>query len=79
MNFLRYPLFSGNAFSVNETTEMGFAVTKGLRYGDAQVSCFEAWKRSHMVCAALICGRFTDAQAWCIQAANRSKMGSAVP
>ena len=41
---------------------MGTAVMKRLRFADTQESCFEAWKRSHMGCAALICGRFYDAQ-----------------
>ncbi len=33
---------------------------KGLRFADTQESCFEASKRSHMGCAALLCGRFDD-------------------
>ena len=37
------------------------AVLKRLRFADTQELCFEAWKRSHMGCAALICGRFDDA------------------
>ena len=41
---------------------MGSAVMKRLRFTDTQESCFEAWKRSHMGCAALICGPFYDAQ-----------------
>ena len=56
---------------------MGFAVMKGLRFGDTQESCFETWKRSYMGCAALLCGRFADAQESRIQAANRSKIWSA--
>ena len=40
---------------------MGIAVMKRLRFADTQELCFEAWKRSHMGCAALICGRFDDA------------------
>ena len=40
---------------------MGTAVMKRLRFADTQELCFEAWKRSHMGCAALICGRFDDA------------------
>ena len=67
-------LFSGIAFSVYETTEMGFAVMKGLRFGDIQESCFEAWKLSHMGGVALLCGRFADAQESCIEAANCSKI-----
>ncbi len=35
---------------------------KGLRFADTQKSCFEAWKHSHMGCAALLCGRFDNAQ-----------------
>ncbi len=58
---------------------MDLAVMKGLRFADTQGSCFEAWKRSHMSCVALLRGRFTDAQESCIQAANRSKMGSVAP
>ncbi len=50
---------------------------KGLRFAETQESFFEAWKHSHMGCAALLCGRFADAQDSCIQASNRSKMGSA--
>ncbi len=52
---------------------------KGFRFGDTQESCFEAWKRSNMICAAQLCGRFAGAQQSRIQAANRSKMGSAAP
>ena len=58
---------------------MRFAVMKGLRFAETQESCFEAWKRLHMGCAALLCRRFADAQESCTQAANRSKMGSAAP
>ena len=58
---------------------MGIAVMKRLRFADSQESCFEALKRSHMGCAALLCGRFADAPDSRIQAANRSKMWSAVP
>ncbi len=58
---------------------MCFAVMKALRFADTQVSCFEAWKRSHMGFAALLCRRFADAEESCIHAANRSKMGSAAP
>ncbi len=50
---------------------MVFAVMKGLRFADTQVSCFEAWKSSHMCRAALLCGRFADAEESRIQAANR--------
>ena len=64
-------------FSVCETTEMGFAVTKGLRFGDSQESCFESFNLSHMGGVALLCGRFADAQESRIQAANRSKTWSA--
>ena len=35
---------------------------KGVGFAGTQESYFEAWKRSHMGCAALICGRFDDAQ-----------------
>ena len=35
---------------------------KGLGFAGTQESCFEAWKRSHMCCAALLCGRFADVQ-----------------
>ena len=42
--------------------DMFIAVMSGHRFADVQESCFEAWKRSHMVCAALLCARFADAQ-----------------
>ena len=41
---------------------MDNVVMKGLRFADTQGSCFEAWKRSHMGCAAMLCGRFADVQ-----------------
>ena len=58
---------------------MVFGVIKGLRFGNTQESCFEAWKRSNMDCAALLCVRFAVAQNSCIQAEKRSKMWSAAP
>ena len=58
---------------------MVFAVMKVQRFADTLESCFEAWKRSYMGCAALLCSRFADAQESRIQAANRSKMGSGTP
>ena len=51
---------------------------KGLRFADTQDSCFEAWKRSHMGCSALLCGRFADSQESRFQALKRSNMGSAL-
>ena len=51
---------------------------KGLRTADTQESCFEAWKRSHMGCFALLCGRFYDSQESRYQASKRSNIGSAV-
>ena len=35
---------------------------KGIGFTGAQVSCFAAWKSSHLGCAALLCGRFADVQ-----------------
>ncbi len=55
---------------------MGFAVMKGLRFGETQESCFEAWKLSHMGGVALLCGRFADVQESRIEAANCSKIWS---
>ena len=54
------------------------AVMKGLRFADTQESCFEAWKRSHIGCSTLLCGRFDDSQESPFQASKRSNMGSAV-
>ncbi len=54
------------------------AVIKELRFANSQESCFEAWKRSHMGCSALLCGRFYDSQESHFQASKRSNMGSAV-
>ena len=51
---------------------------KGLRHADTQESCIEAWKRSHMDCAALLRGRFADSQESRFQDSKRSNMGSAV-
>ena len=56
---------------------MGIAVMKCLRFADTQESCFEAWKRSYLSCAALQCGRLAYAQESRNQAAKCSKMGSA--
>ncbi len=33
---------------------------KGLRFADTQDSCFEAWRRLHMGCSAMIYRRFAD-------------------
>ena len=57
---------------------MGIAVMKGLRFAGNQESCLETWKRSHMVYAALLCGRFDDAQKSLIQVAKRSNVSRAV-
>ncbi len=38
------------------------AVMKGLLFADTQESSFEAWKRSHMGCSNLLCGRYADSQ-----------------
>ena len=54
--------FSGNAYSVCETSRNGLCLMKALRFSDTQESCFEAWKSSHMVCSALLCGRLADSQ-----------------
>ncbi len=37
-----------------------------------------AWKRSHMDCYAVLCGRFDDPQESRFQASKRSNMSSAV-
>ena len=55
---------------------MGIAVMIGLRFAYTQETCFEAWKRSHMGCAAL-CGRFADVQELRFKPEKRSDMGSA--
>ena len=52
-------------------------VMKRLRFSNAQESCSEAWKRSHKVCSAPLCGRFYDSQESRFQASKRSNMGSA--
>ena len=57
---------------------MGNAVKKELRFADTQESCFEAWKRSHMGCCALLCCRFDDFQETRVQASKRSNMCSAI-
>ena len=57
---------------------MSSEVIKGLRFGDSQESYFEAWKRSHMDCSALLCGRFADSQESRFQVSERSNMGCAV-
>ncbi len=55
------------------------AVMKGLRFANnTQETCFEAWKRSHIGCSAMLCGRFADSQKSRFQASKRSNMGSAV-
>ena len=41
---------------------MGNAVIKGFRIADTQELCFEAWKRLHMGCAALLFVRFSDVE-----------------
>ena len=56
---------------------MSSVVIKGLRFGDSQESCFEAWKRSHMDCSAFLCGRFADSQESRFQVSKRSNMGCA--
>ena len=57
---------------------MSSVVIKGLRFGDSQESYFEAWKRSHMDCSALLCGRFSDSQESRFQVSKSSNMGCAV-
>ena len=54
------------------------AVMKRLRFADTQESCFEASKRSHMGCSALLCGRLADSQESRFQASKRSNMIGAV-
>ena len=54
------------------------AIIKELRFANSQESCFEAWKRSHMGCSALLCCRFDDSQESRFQASKRSNIGSAV-
>ena len=41
-------------------------------------TCFEAWKRSHMGCSTVLCGRFADSQESRFQALKCSNMGSHV-
>ena len=53
---------------------MGIAVMKGLRFVGTQELCLEAWKRSHMGCAALLSGRFAEVQKFCFQTAKLSDM-----
>ncbi len=43
-------------------SDMSISVMKGLRFAGTKESCFEAWKRLHVGCAALLCGRFADVQ-----------------
>ena len=50
---------------------------KGLRFANTQESCFETSKRSHMCCAALLCGRFGDIQELRFKPEKRSDMDSA--
>ena len=57
---------------------MGIAVMTGHRFAGNQESCLQTWKRSHMVCAALLRGRFDDAQKSLIQVAKRLNVGTAV-
>ena len=54
------------------------AFMKGLRFADTQELCFEAWKRSHLPCSALLCGRFADSQESRFQASESSNKGSAI-
>ena len=51
---------------------------KELWFPYTQESCFDAWKRSHMGCSSLLCGRFADSQESRFQALKRSNLGSAV-
>ena len=44
---------------------------KGLRIADTQELCFEAWKRSHNACSAVLCGQFSDSQKSRFQASKR--------
>ncbi len=64
---------SRNSFSGSETIRNEQCSDKRLRFADIQESCFEAWKRS-----PLLCGRFVDAQESRFQAANRSDNVNAV-
>ena len=50
---------------------MGYADMKGLRFRDTQELCFDAWKRSYMGCAALLCGRFAYVQEFSFQNVKR--------
>ncbi len=56
---------------------MGNEVIERLRFADTQELCFEAWKRSHMSCSDLLCGRYADSQKSRFQASKRSNMGRA--
>ena len=51
---------------------------KELRFAYTQETCFEAWKRSHMGCYALLCGRLADSQESRFQTSKRTNMVSAV-
>ena len=46
---------------------MGTADMKGLRFADAQESCFHAWKRSYMGRADLQGGRYANVQELCFK------------
>ncbi len=51
---------------------MGIADMKRHRFAGNQESRLETWKRSHMVCEALLCGRFADFQELRFKSENRS-------
>ena len=55
-------MLRNRVFKVAKRLDMGNVVMKGLRFGDTQESCFEAWIRSHIGFSALLCGRFADSQ-----------------
>ncbi len=53
---------------------MGIAVMKRLRSVGTQVSFFETRKRSHICCAALLCGRFGNVKELRFKSENRPGM-----
>ena len=63
-----------------QRNEQKFAVQPGkdLDFSGTLESCFKAWKRSHMCCSALLCGRFDDSQESRFEASKRSNMSSDV-
>ncbi len=57
---------------------MRSAFIKGPPFGDTKEWFFEAWKRSHMGCSALLCCRFVDFQESRFQDSKRQNIDSAV-